>query len=240
MHAYQQEVRRNEPIHYGGTEAKPTAAFLESINCCHCGTSCLDGQRICFGCGGPVKPGQLRRQNRRTQLARGREAMINQLADDNNAPRVFLSKLKSASKDVAGRGMASFEGDSIRKAKLALGKAKKLGFKTILERFTKDNTYACSLTNNGITRRSVRVMDCLVQAYLPSQEDLCVAGLTSTPDDAPVAFTWYGAFLSMQDFVRNCARCESSVQLQTFGYGMVEIRGNDVTLISHEPQHHDR
>ena len=272
VHAYQQEVRRNEPIHYGGTEAKPTAAFLESINCCHCGTSCLDGQRICFGCGGPVKPGQLRRQNRRTQLARGREAMINQLADDNNAPRVFLSKLKSASKDVAGRGMASFEGDSIRKAKLALGKAKKLGFKTILERFTKDNTYACSLTNNGITRRSVRVMDCLVQAYLPnpgrtttqramavgsnatvtqeigphredvphcrvaffecSQEDLCVAGLTSTPDDAPVAFTWYGAFLSMQDFVKNCARCESSVQLQTFGYGMVEIRGNDVTLIS--------
>ena len=272
VHAYQQEVHRNEPIHYGGTEAKPTAAFLESINCCHCGTSCLDGQRICFGCGGPVKPGQLRRQNRRTQLARGREAMINQLADDNNAPRVFLSKLKSASKDVAGRGMASFEGDSIRKAKLALGKAKKLGFQTILERFTKDNTYACSLTNNGITRRSVRVMDCLVQAYLPnpgrtttqramavgsnatvtqeigphredvphcrvaffecSQEDLCVAGLTSTPDDAPVAFTWYGAFLSMQDFVKNCARCESSVQLQTFGYGMVEIRGNDVTLIS--------
>ena len=272
VHAYQQEVHRNEPIHYGGTEAKPTAAFLESINCCHCGTRCLDGQRICFGCGGPVKPGQLRRQNRRTQLARGREAMINQLADDNNAPRVFLSKLKSASKDVAGRGMASFEGDSIRKAKLALGKAKKLGFQTILERFTKDNTYACSLTNNGITRRSVRVMDCLVQAYLPnpgrtttqramavgsnatvtqeigphredvphcrvaffecSQEDLCVAGLTSTPDDAPVAFTWYGAFLSMQDFVKNCARCESSVQLQTFGYGMVEIRGNDVTLIS--------
>ena len=272
VHAYQQEVHRNEPIHYGGTEAKPTAAFLESINCCHCGTRCLDGQRICFGCGGPVKPGQLRRQNSRTQLARGREAMINQLADDNNAPRVFLSKLKSASKDVAGRGMASFEGDSIRKAKLALGKAKKLGFQTILERFTKDNTYACSLTNNGITRRSVRVMDCLVQAYLPnpgrtttqramavgsnatvtqeigphredvphcrvaffecSQEDLCVAGLTSTPDDAPVAFTWYGAFLSMQDFVKNCARCESSVQLQTFGYGMVEIRGNDVTLIS--------
>ena len=272
VHAYQQEVRRNEPIHYGGTEAKPTAAFLERINCCHCGTSCLDGQRICFSCGGPVKPGQLRRQNGRTQLARGREAMINQLADDNNAPRVFLSKLKSASKDVAGRGMASFEGDSIRKAKLALGKAKKLGFTTILERFTKDNTYACSLTNNGITRRSVRVMDCLVQAYLPNpgrtttqramavgsnatvtqeigphredvphcrvayfectQEDLCVAGLTSTPDDAPVAFTWYGAFLSMQDFVKNCARCESSVLLQTFGYGVVEIQGNDVTLIS--------
>ena len=106
VHAYQQEVRRNEPIHYGGTDAKPTAAFLESVNCCHCGTSCLDGQRICFSCGGPVKPGQLRRQNRRTQLARGREAMINQLADDNNAPRVFLNKLKSASKDVAGRGMA--------------------------------------------------------------------------------------------------------------------------------------
>ena len=63
VHAYQQEVRRNEPIHYGGTEAKPTAAFLERINCCHCGTSCLDGQRICFSCGGPVKPGQLRRQN---------------------------------------------------------------------------------------------------------------------------------------------------------------------------------
>ncbi|CAE7911719.1 unnamed protein product, partial [Symbiodinium sp. KB8] len=96
------------------------------------------------------------------------EAMINQLADDNNAPRVFLSKLKSASKDVAGRGMASFEGDNIRKAKLALGKAKKLGFTSVLDRFTKDNTYACSLTNNGITRRSVRVMDCLVQAYLPN------------------------------------------------------------------------
>ena len=272
VHAYQQPVRRNEPIHYGGTEAKPTAAFLESINCCHCGTSCLDGQRICFSCGGPVKPGQLRRQNRRTQLARGREAMINQLADDNNAPRVFLSKLKSASKDVAGRGMASFEGDNIRKAKLALGKAKKQGFTSILDRFTKDNTYACSLTNNGITRRSVRVMDCLVQAFLPNpgrtttqramavgsnatvtqeigphrddmphcrvvffectQEDLCVAGLTSTLDDAPVAFTWYGAFLSMQDFVKNCARCESNVQLQTFGHGIIEIRGNDATLIS--------
>ncbi|OLP98785.1 hypothetical protein AK812_SmicGene18734 [Symbiodinium microadriaticum] len=272
VHAYQQSVRRNEPIHYGGTEAKPTAAFLESINCCHCGTSCLEGQRICFSCGGPVKPGQLRRQNRRTQLARGREAMINQLADDNNAPRVFLSKLKSASKDVAGRGMASFEGDNIRKAKLALGKAKKQGFHEHLGslRFTKDNTYACSLTNNGITRHSVRVMDCLVQAYLPNpgrtttqramavgsnatvtqeigphlddmphcrvvffectQEDLCVAGLTSTPDDAPVAFTWYGAFLSMQDL--NCARCESNVQLQTFGHGIIEIRGNDATLIS--------
>ncbi|OLP80239.1 hypothetical protein AK812_SmicGene39375 [Symbiodinium microadriaticum] len=76
------------------------------------------------------------------------------------------------------------------------------------------------------------VPHCRVAFFECSQEDLCVAGLTSTPDDAPVAFTWYGAFLSMQDFVKNCARCESSVQLQTFGYGMVEIRGNDVTLIS--------
>ena len=51
----------------------------------------------------------LKSQNRRTALARGREALIDQLAADNDTPRVFLAKVKSASKDFTGRGMASFE-----------------------------------------------------------------------------------------------------------------------------------
>ncbi|CAE7208989.1 unnamed protein product [Symbiodinium microadriaticum] len=180
-----QKVKPPEPIIYGGTESKPVGAFLELVKCCHCNGKCLECQRICFSCGGPVKPGSLNTQNRRTQLARGREALIDQLAAQNDAAGGFLGKVKSASKDVAGRGLASFKGKNIRKAKLSLGK-----------------------------------------------EDLCVAGLTSTPYDTPIAFTWYGAFLSHQDFVKNRVRCETDVHLQTFGHGYVDIRGNDPTLIN--------
>ena len=272
VHAYEQPVKPPEPIIYSGTGARPTAAFLEAVNCCHCGTACFEGQQACFSCGGPVKPGQMKAQHRRTRLARGREEMINQLADAHDAPRVFLNKVKSASKDVAGRGMASFEGENIRKAKVARNKAINLGFKNILDRFNRSNVYACSLAQAGVTRRGVRVMDCLVKAYLPNPgrttaqrtmavgsnatvtqeigphrddvphcrlvffdcdaEELCVAGLTSTPDDTPIAFTWYGAFLSHQDFVKNCSRCPTGVRLQTFGHGFIDIRGNDAQAIN--------
>ena len=272
VHAYEQPVKPPEPNIYGGTGAHPTAAFLEPVKCCHCGTLCLEGQQACFSCGGPVKPGQMKAKHRRTRLARGREEMINQLADAQDAPRVFLNKVKSASKDVAGRGMASFEGENIRKAKVSRNKAINLGFKNILDRFNRSNTYACSLAQAGVTRRAVRVMDWLVKAFLPNpgrttaqrtmavgsnatvtqeigphrddvphcrlvffecdQEELCVAGLTSTPDDSPIAFTWYGAFLSHQDFVKNCARCPTGVRLQTFGHGFLDIHGNDAEAIS--------
>ena len=272
VHAYEQPVKPPEPTIYSGTASHPTGAFLEAVNCCHCGTACFEGQQACFSCGGPVKPGQMKAQHRRTRLARGREEMINQLADANDAPRVFLNKVKSASKDVAGRGMASFEGENIRKAKVSRNKAINLGFKNILDRFNRSNVYACSLAQAGVTRRGVRVMDCLVKAYLPNPgrttaqrtmavgsnatvtqeigphrddiphcrlvffecdpEELCVAGLTSTPDDSPIAFTWYGAFLSHQDFVKNCSRCPTGVRLQTFGHGFLEIHGNDAQAIN--------
>ena len=272
VHAYEQPVKPPEPTIYSGTGSHPTGAFLEAVNCCHCGTACFEGQQACFSCGGPVKPGQMKAQHRRTRLARGREEMINQLADAQDAPRVFLNKVKSASKDVAGRGMASFEGENIRKAKVSRNKAINLGFKNILDRFNRSNVYACSLAQAGVTRRGVRVMDCLVKAYLPNPgrttaqrtmavgsnatvtqeigphrddvphcrlvffecdpEELCVAGLTSTPDDSPIAFTWYGAFLSHQDFVKNCSRCPTGVRLQTFGHGFLDIHGNDAQAIN--------
>ena len=53
---------------------------------------------------------------------------------------------------------------------------------------------------------------------------LCAAGLTSTPDDAPV---WYGAILSFQDFVRNIARNRDGIQLQTFGHGQLDVANTD-------------
>ena len=46
-------------------------------------------------------------------------------------------------------------------------------------------------------------------------EELGVAGPTSTPDDAPFGLTWYGAVLSFQDFVKNVARSQYEVRLQT-------------------------
>ncbi|CAE7840682.1 unnamed protein product [Symbiodinium sp. KB8] len=254
VHAYEQPVKPPEPSIYGGTGAHPTAAFLEPIKCCHCGTLCLEGQQAaCSSCGGPVKPGQMKAQHRRTRLARGREEMINQLADAQDAPRVFLNKVKSASKDVAGRGMASFEGENVRKAKVARNKAVNLGFKNILDRFNRSSTYACSLAQAGITRTTAQrtmavgsnatvtqeigphrddVPHCRLVFFECDQEELCVAGLTSTPDDSPVAFTWYGAFLSHQDFVKNCARCPAGVRLQTFGHGFLDIHGNDVEAIN--------
>ena len=78
-------VKRPELIRYGGTDARPVGAFLERIPCHHCSALCLEGQRICFDCGGPVKPGSLKARNRRTQLAREREALIDQLATENDA-----------------------------------------------------------------------------------------------------------------------------------------------------------
>ena len=209
-------------------------------------------------------------------MARGREALIDELAAGQDAPRVFLQKVRSASKDVAGRGMTSFEGEAIRKAKLALNKAIKKGYNSITDRFNRDNTYACSLSAIGQTRRSTKVMDCLTKAYLPdpgrstsqrklaigsnaivnqntayrrddiphsriiyfrcATDNLCAAGLTSTPDDAPLAFTWYGAVLSFQDFVHNIARCPSEVRLQTFGHGTLEIGGDDRAVMGDNMQ----
>ena len=106
VETYSEKVKPPEPIHYGGgTEDQPTSAFLERVACCHCSALCLEGHRACFECGGPVKPGSLKSQARRTALARGREALI-----DQTSLQRITTKVKSASKDVAGRGMASFEG----------------------------------------------------------------------------------------------------------------------------------
>ncbi|CAE7666482.1 unnamed protein product [Symbiodinium sp. KB8] len=76
------------------------------------------------------------------------------------------------------------------------------------------------------------VPHCRLVFFECDPEELCVAGLTSTPDDTPIAFTWYGAFLSYQDFVKNCARCPTGVRLQTFGHGFLDIRGNDAETIN--------
>ena len=65
-------------------------------------------------------------------------------------------------------------------------------------------------------------------------EELCASGPTSTPDDAPFGFTWYGAVLSFQDFTKNVARSPYDVRLQTFGHGQVDIHGNDVETVSND------
>ena len=64
------------PLRYGGTNEQPTTIFLKPLSCCHCQAQYLQGQRICFKCGGHVKPDQLKSQGRRTTLARGREALL--------------------------------------------------------------------------------------------------------------------------------------------------------------------
>ena len=66
VEAVREPLQRPEPQVFGGTEEKPLAAFLEKIKCCHGYATCLQGQRICFECGGPVRPGQLKAQGRRT------------------------------------------------------------------------------------------------------------------------------------------------------------------------------
>ena len=161
VESFSESAEPPEPIHFGGTEDCPTGAFLERVACCHCSAQCFEEQRVCLECGGPVKPGSLKSQNRRTALARGRGALIDQLASEDDGPRVFLAKVKLASKDVADRGigLASFEGEIIRKAKLALSKAKKKGYASVLDRYDHDNVYACSLTAIGNTRRFARIMD---------------------------------------------------------------------------------
>ncbi|CAE7795662.1 unnamed protein product, partial [Symbiodinium necroappetens] len=84
--------------------------------------------------------------------------------------RIFVAKDKSASKDIAGRGMASFEGEATRKAtaKLALNKAKAKGYDAVLDRYNKDNVFSCPLTAIGSTRRSACIVACLNSAHLPN------------------------------------------------------------------------
>ena len=159
IEAVQETVDRPEPTQYAGTEERPTAAFVDRINCCHCFALCLQGQRVCLHCGGPVKPGQLKAQGRRTLLARGREALLQDASD----PRGL-----SASKDVAaGRGMNSLEGEVVRKAKVAKQRAVKKGYTDAIDRFNRDND-ALSMTKEGYTRRGIRILDCLTDAYLPN------------------------------------------------------------------------
>ena len=81
-----------------------------------------------------------------------------------------MAKDKSASKDIAGRGMASFEGEATRKAtaKLALNKAKAKGYDSVLDRYNKDNVFSCPLTAIGSTRRSACIAACLNSAHLPN------------------------------------------------------------------------
>ena len=47
VETYSEKVKppESEPIHYGGTEDRPTSAFLERVACCHCAALCLEGQR---------------------------------------------------------------------------------------------------------------------------------------------------------------------------------------------------
>ena len=59
-----QLVKPPEPFHYGGTEGRPQSSFLERVACCHCSALCLEGQRVCFECGGPVKKSSVKSQNR--------------------------------------------------------------------------------------------------------------------------------------------------------------------------------
>ena len=68
---------------------------------CHCQAQCLQGQRICFECGGPVKPGQLKSQGPMTTVARGREALLITEAAARQGPRAIDARVSSTSRDVA-------------------------------------------------------------------------------------------------------------------------------------------
>ena len=144
--------------------------------------------RGCLECAGPVKPGSLKSQNRRTALARGREALIDQLAADNDAPHVFLAKVKRRQKTSSDEAWHPLRGRVHSQTKLASKKAKSTGFTSVLDRFNRDNVYACSLTASGSTRRSARIMDCLNHAHLPNP------GRTMTHRRIPGGWHWCQCF----------------------------------------------
>ncbi|CAE7194328.1 unnamed protein product [Symbiodinium necroappetens] len=89
-------------------------------------------------------------------------------------------------------------------------------------------------SNATVSQSSGRQRDeipyCRLVNFDGINDALCVAGLTSTPDDAPYAFNWYGAILSFQDF-KNVARSPYDFRLQTFGHGQIELSGTDADVI---------
>ena len=94
-------VAQTSALPLRSTNEPPTAALLERVSCCHCQAQCLQGQRICFECGGPVKPGQLKSQGPMTTVARGREALLITEAAARQGPRAIDARVSSTSRDVA-------------------------------------------------------------------------------------------------------------------------------------------
>ena len=74
----------------------------------------------------------------------------------------------SQSSDISQRGLLSLDAESTKTAKKQLKSALKLGYKSVLDRFTNDVAFALRSTERGLTRSAMLVQDAIATAVLPN------------------------------------------------------------------------
>ena len=74
----------------------------------------------------------------------------------------------SQSSDIGQRGLLSLDAESTQTAKKQVKSALKLGYTSVLDRFTTDVSFALGSTERGLTRSAMLVQDAIATAALPN------------------------------------------------------------------------
>ena len=74
----------------------------------------------------------------------------------------------SQSSDISQRGLLSLDAESTQTAKKQVKSALKLGYKSVIDRFTNDVAFALRSTERGLTQSAMRVQDAIATAVLPN------------------------------------------------------------------------
>ena len=74
----------------------------------------------------------------------------------------------SQSSDISQRGLLSLDAESTQTAKKQVKRALKLGYKSVIDRFTNDVAFALRSTERGLTQSAMRVQDAIATAVLPN------------------------------------------------------------------------
>ena len=74
----------------------------------------------------------------------------------------------SQSSDISQRGLLSLDAESAQTAKKQVKSALKLGYNSVLDRFTNDVAFALRSSERGLTRSAMLVRDAIATAVLPN------------------------------------------------------------------------
>ena len=148
-------------------EPRPRPTTNLKFPCPKCQNNCRVGQFYCGKCTKPLRDLAHSNVRRSVQMARLR-AVSEICARSGMAPSTLsVQEIRgSQTSDISEPGLLSLDAESTQAAKKQVKSALKLGYASVLDRFTKDVAFALRSTERGLTRSAMLVQDAIATAVL--------------------------------------------------------------------------